>query len=204
MASLEGRDGTALVVVDVQKGVVGEAHERDAVVANIGVLIERARAAGTPVIWVQHSDEHLAEGTEAWEYVDELVRAEDEPLVAKRYGDSFEDTDLEALLAERGVGHLVVAGAQTDACIRSTLHGALVRGYDATLVGDAHTTEDPSQWGVPIDAAAVIAHTNLYWSYSEAPGRRGRTVTTADVDFSTDERRRSSAPLVGTKPQAST
>ncbi len=127
----------------------------------------------------------MKEGSDGWQYVDELKRQDSEPLVHKHYGDSFEGTDLESLLAERRVGKLVVTGAQTDACVRSTLHGALVRGYDATLVSDAHTTEDPSQWGYPLNAEQVIAHTNMYWTYSDAPGRSGGTVATADVDFAT-------------------
>jgi nicotinamidase-related amidase len=184
MTSLADRPHTALVIVDVQRGVVANTHDRDAVVANIGEVVQRARSAGTPVVWVQHEDdEQFVPGSEAWEYVDELPQEDDEPVVHKRYADAFEDTDLEARLAERGVGHLVVAGAQTDECIRGTLHGALVRGYDATLVADAHTTEDPSQWGLPLDAAAVIAHTNMYWTYATAPGRQGGTVATADVSF---------------------
>jgi hypothetical protein len=105
-------------------------------------------------------------------------------VVHKRYGDSFEETDLEPVLAARGVGRLFVAGAQTDECIRSTLHGAITRGYDATLVGDAHTTEDLSQYGAP-PPDKVIAHTNLYWKYHTAPGRTAGTVDTADVDFAT-------------------
>jgi nicotinamidase-related amidase len=178
------RPNRALLVVDVQRDVVANAYDRDKVVANIGSLVERARAAEVPVIWVQHADEGLPEGSEGWEYVEELQRDEaTEPLVHKHFGDSFEDTELETLLADLGVGHLIVAGAQTDACIRSTLHGALVRGYDATLVSDAHTTDDPSQWGVPLSADQVIAHTNMYWSDSAAPGRRGRTQATAEVDF---------------------
>ena len=131
---------------------------------------------------MQHSDEDLAKGSDAWQYVPELTRRESEPLVHKTYGDSFEDTDLEAVLADAGVGRLVVAGAQTDECIRSTLHGAIARGYDATLVGDAHTTEDLSEWGAP-PPDKVIAHTNLYWQDHSAPGRtagggrdRGRVV----------------------------
>ncbi len=80
------------------------------------------------------------------------------------------------------VGRLLVAGAQTDACIRSTLHGALARGYDATLVSDAHTTEDLTQWGAP-PPGQVIAHTNLYWTHQTAPGRTAGTVATTDVDF---------------------
>ena len=72
----------------------------------------------------------------------------------------------------------MVTGAQTDACIRSTLHGAIIRGYDATLVADAHTTEDLRR--TARRPGLVIAHTNLYWQYHEAPGRTAGTATTAD------------------------
>ena len=81
------------------------------------------------------------------------------------------------------MGRLLVVGAQTDECIRSTLHGALVRGYDATLVSDAHTTEDLTEWGAP-PPEQVIKHTNLYWTNHRAPGRTAGTVETKDVDFS--------------------
>ena len=182
VTTLLNRPNTALLVVDVQTGVVEGAHRRDAVVANVGRLVERARRESVPVVWVQHSDEELARGSERWRIVPELTRRDAEPLVEKSFGDSFEDTDLEAVLSGLGVGRLIVAGAQTDACIRSTLHGALVRGYDATLVGDAHTTEDHTQWGAP-PPDQVIAHTNLYWSYQTAPGRTAGTVPTEDVDF---------------------
>ena len=185
MTSLPDRPHTALLVIDVQNGVVADAHRRDDVIANINTLVDRARAQDAPVIWVQHSDDDLPFGSERWQYVPELVRREPEPLVHKTFGDSFEDTELESLLAERGVGRLVVAGAQTDACIRSTLHGALVRGYDAILVTDAHTTEDLTAYGAP-PPDQVIAHTNLSWPWSQAPGRSSGTVTTADASFSTD------------------
>ena len=135
-----------------------------------------------PVVWVQHHSEHLPRQSEAWQLVPELGRDDAEPLVEKQYADSFESTDLEEVLAGLAVGSLVVAGAQTDECIRSTLHGAVARGYDATLVSDAHTTEDQSPWGAPTPDL-VIAHTNLYWSNHRAPGRTAGTVTTAEVDF---------------------
>ena len=141
MTTLDNRPNTALLVVDVQKGVVKGAHERDAVVANVGSLVDKARREQVPVVWVQHSDEHLATGSDDWRIVPELSPGGAEPLIAKSYGDSFEDTPLETVLSGLGVGRLVV-GAQTDACIRSTLHSAFARGYDATLVSDAHTTED--------------------------------------------------------------
>ena len=183
MTTLKNRPNTALLVVDVQNGVVKGAYERDAVVANVGSLVEKARRERVPVVWVQHSDEQLARGSEDWRIVPELTPEDAEPRVEKNYGDSFEDTTLETVLSGLGVGRLVVAGAQTDACIRSTLHGAFVRGYDATLVRDGHTTEDRTAWGAP-SPDQVIAHTNLYWRYQTAPGRTAGTVETKDVDFS--------------------
>ena len=182
MTTLENRPNTALLVVDVQNGAVAGGHERDAVVANVGSLVEKARREDVPVVWVQHSDEQLVTGSDAWRIVPELAPGDTEPLVSKNHGDSFEGTSLEAVLSGLGVGRLVVVGAQTDACIRSTLHGAFVRGYDVTLVSDAHTTEDQSAWGAP-PPGQVIAHTNLYWTYETAPGRTAGTVETKDLDF---------------------
>jgi nicotinamidase-related amidase len=182
MTTLDNRPNTALLVVDVQQGVVEGSPGRDSVVANIGSLVEKARQEAVPVVWVQHSDEGLAKGSDEWQIVSELSPDEAEPLIEKSYGDSFEDTPLETVLSDLGVGKLVVVGAQTDACIRSTLHGAFARGYDATLVSDAHTTEDQTAWGAP-PPEQVIAHTNLYWTYQSAPGRTAGTVETKDVDF---------------------
>ncbi|MGZ4591592.1 MAG: isochorismatase family protein [Actinomycetes bacterium] len=182
MTTLTERPNTALLVIDVQNGVMAEVHNRAGVIANIAFLVDKARAENVPVVWVQHSADDLPEGSEGWRYVAELTQAESEPVVHKRYGDSFEDTDLEAVLAERKIGRLIVTGAQTDECIRSTLHGAIVRGYDATLVGDAHTTEDLSEWGAPTPDK-VIDHTNLYWQNHTAPGRQAGTVSTGTVTF---------------------
>ncbi len=182
MTTLEDRPNTALLVVDVQNRVMSGAHNRDVVVTNVGQLVDRARAAGVPVVWVQHSSDEMPEGTDGWQYVPELKLDESEPLVPKRYGDSFEDTNLEQVLAERKVGRLVVAGAQTDACILATLHGALVRGYDVQLVNDAHTTEDLTEWGAP-PPDRVVSHVNLYWGFHSAPGRESGTVSTSAVTF---------------------
>jgi nicotinamidase-related amidase len=183
MSTLSDRPNTALMVIDVQKGVVTGTHERDVVVANISSLVDQAREEGVPIVWVQHSSEQMPKGSDSWEYVPELVREEAEPLVHKTFPDSFEDTDLEDVLAAGGIGRLVVTGAQTDECIRSTIHGAFVRGYDVTLVGDAHTTEDHTEWGAP-PPDKVIAHTNLYWQYHAAPGRTAAVAETKDVTFS--------------------
>ncbi len=187
MATLPNRRHTALLVVDVQEGALERAHRRDEVVANIAALVRKARQERVPVIWVQHSDEDLARGSDPWKLVAELERDEAEPLIEKSYGDAFEDTALESALSDLGVGRLIVVGAQTDACIRCTLHGALTRGYDAILVSDAHTTEDQTQWGAPTPEQ-VIAHTNLYWTYQTAPGRAAGTSEAKDVKFASARR----------------
>jgi nicotinamidase-related amidase len=182
MTTFENRPNTAVLVIDVQNGVVSGAYERDTVVANMGTVVEKARAAEVPVVWVQHASDNLPEGSDQWKIVPELSPDESDPVVHKNYPDSFEETTLETVLGDLGVGRLVVVGAQTDECVRSTLHGALVRGYDATLVSDAHTTEDLSPWGAPAPEL-VIAHTNLYWGNHEAPGRTADTVEAKDLDF---------------------
>src|SRR4051812_37986873 len=183
MTTLENRPNTALIVIDVQTGVVEGAHDRDAVVANIDTLVDKARHEDVPVVWVQHASDDLKPGSDEWRIVSELDPRESEPLIAKNHGDAFEATTLENVLSELAVGRLVVVGAQTDACIRSTLHGALTRGYDAILVGDAHTTEDNTAWGAP-PPEQVIAQTNLYWNDQRAPGRTAGTVDTKNVAFS--------------------
>jgi nicotinamidase-related amidase len=182
MTTLSDRTKTALLVIDVQNGVVANAYNRDDVIARLRALVDKARAERIDVIWVQHNSDELPTGSEPWRYVPELEMNDGEPVVQKRYGDSFEATDLEEVLAARGIGRLFVAGAQTDACVRSTLHGAFTRGYDTTLVSDAHTTEDLTAYGAP-PPEQVIAHTNLYWSFQEAPGRIAGTVPAAEVDF---------------------
>jgi len=179
MSIFENRANSALLVVDVQNGVIEGAYKRDAVVANIGTLIGKARRERVPIIWVQHSDRQLARGSNSWRIVAELNPGSAEPLVEKNYGDAFEATTLEMVLPGLAVGRLVLVGAQSDACIRSTLHGAFVRGYDVTLVTDAHTTEDQTAWGAP-PPDQVISHTNLYWGHQTAPSR---TVETNGVHF---------------------
>lgn len=180
MTTLVDRPNTALVVIDVQNGVVAEAHQRDRVVENIAALVERARTNAVPVVWVQHNDTELVRGTPDWEYVPELTMAVDEPVVHKSYNDAFEETTLESELASRKVGKLIVVGAQTEWCIRSTLHGAIARGYDALLVGDAHTTNDMSP---EIPASSIIELTNTYWRWHSAPGRSAGTLESSEVKF---------------------
>jgi Isochorismatase family len=180
MTTLEGRPNTALLVIDAQNAILAGAAGRDGVLANIVALIAKARAEGVPVIWIQHSGDGLPPGSEGWRLVPELDKQERDPLVHKIYGDSFEATDLAEILGGYGVGRLVVAGAQSDACVRATIHGAFVRGYDVSLVSDAHTTVGRTEYGGP-PAGQIIALTNLYWSYQSAPGRTAEVVTAAEV-----------------------
>jgi nicotinamidase-related amidase len=186
MSQFSDRDRSALLVVDVQNDVVAEAFDRDGVVGRIRDLVHRAREADVPVVWVQDAlagaGGEPKTGTDGWQVVPELDPTDAEPHVEKRYGDSFEATDLGDVLADLGVGHVVVTGAQTDACVRATLHGAFVRGYDVTLVSDAHTTEDLTQFGAP-KPDEVVAHTNLYWQFQRGPGRTADVVAAADVGF---------------------
>src|SRR5262249_20387442 len=149
---------------------------------NVSSLVDKARRERVPLVWGQHSDEQLARGGGGWRVVPPLAPGDAEPLGGKSYGDPVEETTLETLLSGLGGGRRVVVGAETDACIRSTLHGAFTRGYDATLVSDAHTTGDQTEWGAP-PPDQVIAHTNLYWTYQTAPGRTAGTVKAQDVDF---------------------
>jgi len=174
---------TALVVIDMQNAVIANAHRRDDVLRVVGTLVERARDACVPVLWVRHTDDELQAGSEAWRFAGEICPAPAEAIIEKRYRDAFDDTALGDVLSTLAVGRLIVVGAQTDMCIRSTLHGAIVRGYDALLVADAHTTDDRTQAGGPC-AADVIRHTNLYWQHQRAPGRSGGVVDSGDLEFS--------------------
>lgn len=162
MSTRRGRDRTALVIVDVQHGVVNQAWERDAVVGRIADLVARARSAGTPVVWVQHQEDQMAIGSDDWQLVDPLVPMAGEVRIDKRWGDSFAETELEPVLDRLGVSRLVLCGAQTDFCIIATLYGAIHRGYDVTLVEDAHTTDDTEFHGRPLPAALLattLVHT---------------------------------------------
>ena len=147
---------SALMVIDVQRDVVPRALNVEQVVSNINSLIGKARQSGTPVIWVQHSDDFLIKESEGWEFVPELNPAPGDLRIYKTHASSFEATDLSEHLATLGTKHLVITGAQTDFCVNATSNAAVELGFDVTLVSDAHTTEDtPSS-----TAAELIAEKN--------------------------------------------
>lgn len=171
---------SALLVIDVQAGVVRPCADGRAVVDRIDALVRRARAEGVPVVWVQ-DEEDLPFGTDDWQLAAPLERHDTEPLVRKTYRDSFADTDLAAVLGRLGVTRLVVVGTQTDHCVRTTAQRAAVDGFDVTLVADAHTTTDAEWGGVVVPAAEIVAHTNMYWSGLRYPGQRFDVVPAASV-----------------------
>jgi nicotinamidase-related amidase len=179
----EGSKGV-LMVVDVQVGVVNEAWDAARIVKNVARAVERARVQTVPVIWVQHSDENLTYGSPQWQWVPELVPADSEPLIHKHFNSSFEQTTLEAELARLGATHIALAGAATNWCIRATAYGALERGYDLTLVKDAHTTETMvMEDGTRIEASSVIQELNIAMTWVSYPGRKNGTAKAEEVNF---------------------
>jgi len=181
----EGSKGV-LLVVDVQVGVMNDAWDAPRIIENVSRTVERARAQRVPVIWVQHADKDLPHGSPAWQWVPELTPAANEPLIHKHFNSSFEQTALDEELAKLSATHIVLAGAATNWCIRATAYGALERGYDLTLVKDAHTTSSIELGnGVTIAAANVIQELNVAMTWLSYPGRTNGTATTVEVDFAT-------------------
>lgn len=185
MASIREGDQGVLVVVDVQVGVVKDAWDAPRIVGNIARAVQRARAQGVPVIWVQHTSAELVPGSAAWQWAPELVPAPGETLIHKHFNSSFEETSLDDELARLGATHITLAGAATNWCIRATAYGALERGYDLTLVSDAHTTTTmvPDD-GPPIEAASLIADLNIAITWLRYPGRRNGTAAAEQLSFS--------------------
>jgi len=184
MATVREGNKAVLLVVDVQAGVVKDAWDAPRIVENVSRAVERARAQGVPVIWVQHADDDLVYGSPEWQWAPELVPAEGEPLIHKGFNSSFEQTALEDELAKRGVTHIALAGAATNWCIRATAYGALERGYDLTLVKDAHTTSTMDlDNGTRIEAANVIQELNIAMTWLSYPGRKNGTATAEEIDF---------------------
>jgi nicotinamidase-related amidase len=184
MATIREGNKTVLLVVDVQVGVVGEAWDAPRIVGNVARAVERARKEGAPVIWVQHSDEELVYGSEAWQWAPELTPAADEPVIHKQFNSSFEQTTLEDELARLGATRIALAGAATNWCIRATAYGALDRGYDLTLLKDAHTT-GPMEFddGMRIEAESIVRDLNVAMTWLSYPGRVNSTATAEGIDF---------------------
>lgn len=184
-AAREGNKGV-LLVVDVQVGVMNEAWDAPRIIKNVLQTVERARTNGVPVIWIQHSDQqNLLYESPEWQWVPELAPAQGEMRIHKRFNSSFEQTTLEDELARLGAAHIVLVGAATNWCIRATAYGALERGYDLTLIKDAHTTSTMKIGnGIIIDAANVVHELNIAMASVRYPGRTNTTASAETFDFS--------------------
>lgn len=184
MATIRDGHKAILAIVDVQVGVMADAWHAPQVIHNISRAVARAREQGVPVIWVQHADEELMYDSPEWQWVPELAPAPDEPIIHKHFNSAFEQTTFEAELAKVGATHISLAGAATNWCIRATAYGALDRGYDLTLIEDAHTTGAIElENGEVIEAAHVIEELNVVMRWVSYPGRVNRTITAEKADF---------------------
>ena len=184
MATVREGKRQVLLVVDMQVGVMVECIDAAGAVAKAARAVERARAARVPVIWVQHASEELPEGSPQWQWVPGLGPVNGEIEIHKRFNSAFEDTDLEKRLAALGAAHLLLAGAQTNWCIRATAYGALERGYDLTLLKDAHSTQSLElSDGAKIDAADVVRELNVAMAWLSYPGRKSAAVPVEKFDF---------------------
>ena len=186
MATVRKGNKGVLLVVDVQVGVMSEAWDAPRIIKNVSRAVERARAQGVPVIWVQHSSSDLPHGSPQWQWVPELAPAKSEPLIHKQFNSSFEQTALDDELVKLGATHIALAGAATNWCIRATAYGALDRGYDLTLITDAHTTGTIElENGSKIEAESVINDLNVAMTWLSYPGRTNGAATAESVDFIT-------------------
>lgn len=184
MATIREGNKAALVVVDVQVGVMNNAWDAARVIGNIARAVERARAENIPVLWVQHTDEEMPTDSPQWQWVPELVPAAGEPRIHKHFNSSFEQTTLSEELAALEVSHIVLAGAATNWCIRATAYAALDRGYDLTLVSDAHTTGTIElESGITIEAATIVQELNIAMQWLSYPGRTNATARAEQIDF---------------------
>jgi nicotinamidase-related amidase len=181
MTTFTDRRQRALVVIDVQDRVMEGSWDRERVEANIRSLVAAARENDVPVVWVQHNDEQMTIGSDAWQLVDGLDPREGEPRIDKQFRNSFESTDLDDVLAGLGVGSLLICGAQTNNCVRHTLHGAIDRGYDVVLVEDAHTTTDQEWDNGVISAAFTVDEQNRSSLDYQLPGRACTLATAAEA-----------------------
>jgi nicotinamidase-related amidase len=175
------RGKAALIVIDVQVDVVKEAFERDAKVANMVEAVKKARAVSIPVIWVRHSDEGLTLNSDGWQIVPELIPAEGEPIIEKKFRSTFVETNFEDVLASLKIGHLYICGAETNNCVRHTSMSALEAGYDITLIADAHTTTGFEWNGFVVDAASTIDEQNTNFMGYQLPGRSADVKKVSDL-----------------------
>jgi nicotinamidase-related amidase len=185
MAVIREGNKVVLLVVDAQVGVMRHTWEAPQIIKNIALAVEKARRVNVPVIWIQHSDAELMHDSPDWQLAPELAPVEGELRINKQFNSSFEQTPLAEILSQMGATHIVLVGAATNWCIRATAYGALDRGYDLTLIDDAHTTETMEfKNGTIIEAANIIRELNIAMTWLSYPDRKNSAISVDDIDFS--------------------
>ena len=184
MATIREGDKTGLLIVDMQVAVIDGAWQENLIIANTRRAVEKARKKGVPVIWIQHEGKSNPHGSPGWRILPELTPQPDEICLDKHFNSAFEESGLEETLAGLGITHIVLAGVLTNWCLQATAYAALDRGYDLTLLRDAHTTEDfDFDNGESISAANIIEAFNILIGAVRYPGRTNRVISVDDLEF---------------------
>lgn len=186
---------TALLVIDAQQTMFApdpaeEAppYQAEETLANIRSLIDRARSTGARVIYIRHREDHyppMSPGHPGFEVHSAISPVDGETVIDKTVSDAFCNTDLETVLRDAGIGHIVVCGMQTDHCVESGSRSALHRGFNVTLATDAHTT-----WDNPVlTAEQIIAHHNHTLPRLSGPGTSITAKPSAEIEFASPDSR---------------
>ena len=176
-----------MLVVDFQVGVVRGCFDAAGVLARTRSLVDRARAEGAAVVWIQDESD-FPHDSDDWRLAPPLAPEPEEARVFKSYRDAFEMTELPAILDRLGAARLLVVGSQSDYCVRTTAVRGAAERYDVTLVSDCHTTCDQELEGVTISGEQAVAHTNLYFRDLRYPGGRFGIAKHDEVALSATER----------------
>ena len=174
----------ALLVIDVQVGTIDPTDPVDhAVLQNIEGLVGRARASGTPVVYMQHHSlqdaDTLVPGHPHYPIHPDIAPRQGEAVLVKHSSDSFLHTDLDRRLKSLGVEHLAVVGCATDYCVDTSVRSALSHGYDVTLAADGHVTGPDED--IPVET--IIAHHNRTLAQIAIEDRKIRVVPSREIAF---------------------
>ncbi|QRN82274.1 isochorismatase family protein [Chloroflexota bacterium] len=184
MATIREGNRTALLIVDMQVHVIDSAWKEGTVIENTRLALKKARERGIPVIWIQHVNQKLVPGSSGWQIIPPLEPLPNEIQIEKHFNSAFEETDLENTLARLNITHIVLAGVLTNWCIQSTAYAALDKGYDLTLIEDAHTTDDfELDNGETIKATQIIQAFNITIGGLRYPGRTNRVISVDELAF---------------------
>jgi nicotinamidase-related amidase len=174
--------GDALLIIDMQAGMLAEVPDAGVLVERVAELADRARAAGRPVFVIQHEAADLVAGEPEWQLDEAVAPRDGDVLLPKRNADSFIGTDLDEQLRGRGVRRVVVTGLATEFCVDSTARAALSRGYDLTLVEDGHSTPAPDP-DSGLTADVIVARYNQVLGWADYPDREVTVAKAADIRF---------------------